>query len=219
VNLLQPQRVNRRERGKTGRVVEGRVVHPIDPGDDELAEVGERAQDLPQHTRLDVHLVQLNDVQALPVAVHQRLQRLLAALVVLHLADVRASRLQLLSQQLARGVARVEAVRQVDVFEVRAARDGARQVRLRRLPQHVGELYEAHSLAEVLVAAHALAQLLQAAGGAVNLFAMSRLPSLFREDLLEGAVVDRIDANAVVSVPSTSAKVRDCGRTSCSCSQ
>jgi hypothetical protein len=55
-------------------------------------------------------------------------------------------------------------------------------------------------LAEVLVSTHALAELLQPERGRVNVIAVSRLaPALVGVDLFELAVVDRVDADAVVS--------------------
>jgi hypothetical protein len=111
-----------------------------------------------------------------------------------------ATRLQLLTQQLTRLIAIVEAVREVDELNVRAARYGSREVSLARLARHIRELDEAHALAEVLVSTHTLAQLLQPERGRVDVIAVSRLaPALVGVDLLELAIVDGVNANAVVS--------------------
>jgi hypothetical protein len=110
-----------------------------------------------------------------------------------------ASCLQLLSQQLAGLIATVEAIREINVLEVGAARHGSCKVGFAGLARHVWELDEADALAEVLVATNTPTQLLESFSGSVYLITVAGLAAaLVGVDLLKLTVVDSIDADAVV---------------------
>ena len=86
--------------------------------------------------------MQFQDFEGLPLALCEMLEELLRAGMVLHLPQVRAVCLQLLTQQVAGWVAGVEAVREIDMAEVWTHGDCAGEVGLAHLACHVRQFEE-----------------------------------------------------------------------------
>ena len=179
--------------------MEDGIVQPRKMRERDLAQPRQVGKDAAQDGGLDMDLGNLHDTELLKESLHQGLEHLLAALVVLHLANVRAPRLQLLPQRVTTRIAVKEAVREVDIDQVGQHGYGPGEVGLARLPRHVRELQQPDTLANVVVVAHGPAQLQQPRRRTVDFLAAAGLaPALFGIELLELAVVDGIDADAVV---------------------